>query len=462
MAGTKAQQLNLLEGPLFVKIIRFVLPLILTNLLQTFYNAADMIVVGLSDVPGALGAIGTTGAMINLILVLFTGLSVGANVVVARCIGAGDREKTEKAVHTALVVSVIFGFAGCALGQAVCRPVLILLGDEGHILELACLYSRIYFAGAPLLSVTNFCIAILRAKGDTKTPLVVLTISGLTNVVLNLFFVLVCDMSVDGVSLATVIANGLSAVVLVAKLLKADDWCRVYFRKLKLDRSSFLEIVRVGVPAGLSSVMFSISNMIIQSSIIGINNRMYPGESAVIDGNAAASNLEGFAYMATNSVYQASVTFTSQHYGAGKYKRIGKVIVNCYLSTFLVGAFFCGLIFLFQKPLLGLYVSDPRALEVAFTRNKVVLSTYCLLALMEVGTGIIRGLGKNFLSTVINLVGICVFRVVWVSCVFPLYPTLECVYISYPITWVLTTVVEFFIILHVWRKLLKRETVPVN
>jgi len=451
-------QVNLLEGNLFRKMLIFAFPLILTNLLQMLYNAADMIVVGMSDVPGALGSIGTTGAMINLILNLFIGFSVGANVVVARWIGAGEREETEKSVHTSLCVSVIFGLGGCLLGQLVCRPTLILLGDEGHILELATLYSRIYFAGAPFLSITNFCIAIFRAKGDTKTPLYVLSASGILNVLLNLFFVLVLGMSVDGVALATVIANVVSAVVLLWKLHKDDDWCRFYFQKLRLHKKAFLDILYVGIPAGIQGALFSLSNMLIQSSVTGINNRLYPGGSAVIDGNAAGGNIEGFAYTTTNAIYQASVTFTSQHYGAGKIKRIGKVMKNSYLITFLVSVLAGGLILLFKNFLIGLYVSEPAALDVAILRTDIMMSTYFLLAFMEVGSGVLRGMGRSITSTVVSLMGACVFRVVWILVIFPLFPTLECIYLSYPISWGLTAAVSFTCGQMVWRKELKRQT----
>jgi len=457
MATVKTQNTNLLEGPLFSKIVRFVLPLICTNLLQMVYNAADMIVVGMSPVEGALGAIGTTGAMISLVLNVFIGFSVGANVVVARWIGAGEEENTRRAVHTAMCTAVIAGVFGCVLGQIICRPILVMLGDEGHILELAVLYSRIYFAGAPFMSVTNFCIAILRAKGDTKTPLYVLSVSGFCNVVLNLFFVLCCNMSVDGVSLATALSNLLSTVILVIKLSREESWCRFEFRRFRIHVRSLLDILYVGIPAAVQSALFSISNMTIQSAIIGINNTMYPGGSAVIDGNAASGNLEGFCYTATNSVHQAAVTFTSQHYGAGKLKRISSVMKNCYLISCIVAIFCSGSILLFQKPLLSLYVDAPGAFEAGFIRNGIMLSTYFLLALMEIGTGLLRGLGKSVTSTVISLFGACVFRLVWIKFVFPSFNSLQSIYISYPISWALTAVVGFGFFIHYWKKAIRKQ-----
>jgi putative MATE family efflux protein len=450
------QQPNLLEGPLFKRMLLFILPLMLTNLLQMLYNAADMIIVGMSDVSGAIGAIGTTGAMINLILNTFIGFSVGANVVVARHIGAGEEEETSKAVHTAILVGLIFGFVGGALGFAVCRPMLILLGDEGHVLELATLYSRIYFAGAPFISLTNFFVAIFRAKGDSKTPLVVLSLSGLTNVLLNLFFVLVCHMSVDGVSLATVLSNVLSAVVLFSILRKEASWCHVSWKKFRICSRAFRKILYVGIPAGLQGALFSISNMLIQSSVTGINNRLYPGGSAVIDGSAASGNLENFAYTATNAVYQGAVTFTSQTYGAGNLPRVAKVRRNSYIITFLIASLCTVLILSCQDFLIGLYVDEAPAVETARLRIQIMMCLYFLLAFMEVGSGVLRGLGRSLTSTVVSLLGACVFRVVWIVFIFPLYPTLECIYWSYPISWILTATASFLCGEYVYRKELRK------
>ena len=326
-----SREINMLEGPLLSKIFAFVLPLMLTNLLQMCYSAADMIIVGLSDVEGAIGAIGTTGALINLILNVFAGFAIGTSVVVARNIGKGDRQATESAVHTSLLIGLISGVACAAIGLVICRPILASMGAQGHILDLATLYTNIYFAGVPFLALTNFEIAILRAKGDTRTSLYILASTGVINVVLNLFFVLVLDMSVDGVALATTISNAASMALLAIRLLNDEGWCRLSFKKLRIDRRAMFEIIRDGLPAGVQGALFSFSNMLIQSSVIGINNTVCPGGSDIIDGNAAAANLESLAYVAAASVSQASVTFTSQHFGAGKFRRMGRVMANCYL-----------------------------------------------------------------------------------------------------------------------------------
>ena len=350
------------------------------------------------------------------------------------------------------------------VGLFVGRSILKLLGDEGHVLELASLYTRIYFAGTPFLAVSNYLIAILRAKGDTRTPLYILTATGLLNVGMNLFFVLVMKMSVDGVAYATVIANAANVVILGIVLMRDPGWCRVEFKKLRITGSAMKEIVRDGLPAGIQGMLFSLSNMLIQSTIIGINNATCPGGSAVIDGNAAATNLEGFAYVATNTVYQAAVTFTSQHHGAKKYKRIGTVMRCCYFVTALVAITAAAILLIFRHPLLGLYIQDGNeiALETAYTRFYINIAPYVTLAFMEVGSGVLRGLGKSTLSTVISLLGSCVFRLLWIYLIFPLCPQLWMVYLSYPISWSLTALTHFTVSMIVRRRCMRMYPEPEN
>ncbi len=450
----KSKDIQMLEGPLLGKVFLFALPLMATNLLQMLYNAADMIVAGMSGVEGAIGSIGTCGAMINLILNIFSGFAIGTNVVVARNIGRGDREATSASVHTSLVMATLFGVVCTGVGLLVSRPILKLLGDEGHVLELASLYTRIYFCGAPFLAISNYMIAILRAKGDTRTPLYVLTGTGLLNVGMNLFFVLVLHRSVDGVAYATVIANVANVILLGIVLMRDTGWCKLEFKKLRIEREAMKEIIRDGLPAGVQGALFSLSNMLIQSTIIGLNNAACPGGSSIIDGNAAATNLEGFAYVATNSVYQASVTFTSQHHGARKYKRIGTVMRCCYFVTAMIAVAAAVILLTLRRPLLGLYIQsgDPLALEAAYTRFNVMIVPYFTLAFMEVGSGVLRGLGKSTTSTVISLMGSCVFRLIWIWFIFPLWPTLTMVYLSYPISWSLTALTHFIFSMVVRRR----------
>ncbi|MBQ1520412.1 MAG: MATE family efflux transporter [Clostridia bacterium] len=453
----RSRDINMLEGPLFGKIFFFALPLIITNMLQVFYNAADMVVAGMSNVEGAIGSIGTTNAMINLIVNIFMGFSVGTNIVVARNIGKKDPEAISGAVHSSLIVGLITGVICAVIGFFISRPVLEMLGDEGHILDLASLYTRIYFAGVPFIALSNYLIAIFRAKGDTSTPLAVLAGTGLLNVGLNLIFVLVLGMSVDGVAIATVMANVASTIILGLILMKDAGPCRLYLKKLRLQKTAVKEIIRDGLPAGVQGALFSVSNMLIQSTIIGFNNRLCPGGSDVIDGNAAASSLEGFAYVAQNSVYQASVTFTSQNFGAGQYKRIGKVMKCCYALTAMIAVIAAGVLLGFHKPLLALYVDAPLALETAMTRMNVMLIPYFLLAFMEVGSGILRGLGRSTTSTLISLIGTCVFRIIWIYTVCRAVDELWIVYLSYPISWGMTAATHFIFSETIRRKHLKES-----
>lgn len=460
MTFTRRTDLNLLEGPLLPKILKFIFPLILTNLLQTLYQAADMIVVQLSGVPGAIGAIGTCGAMLNFLINVFIGFAVGANVVVAREIGKGNRGNTQRAVHTALAVSVLFGLAGLTLGLCFCRPILILLGDEGEVLRLATLYATIYCIGAPAMSLTNYAAAILRAKGDTKTPLMVLSFSGLANVLMNLFFVLVMGMSVDGVAIATVLSNVISGVWMVACLARDPGWCRFQFRKLRVSKREFFDIIRIGVPAGIQGSLFSLSNMIIQSSVVSLNNAQFPGGSAIIDGNAAGTSLEHFVYVASNSVYQAAITFVSQHLGAGKFRRMRTVIWECYVVGAAIATIGGLLLSVFGRNLLLLYIQDEASIEIGMIRLLICMPPYCLLSAMEIGSGVLRGLGHSVTSTVISLFGACFLRILWIYFVFPLDPTYQMVMYSYPITWGATALLQYLFGLRVRHRLPKVDVTP--
>lgn len=444
---------DLLHGPLLGKIFAFVLPLVVTNLLQNLYNAADMIVVGLSNVDGAIGSIGTTTAMISAVINLFMGFAVGSSVMVARAIGERNERKTSNAVHTSMLVGLVSGLFTMVLGLLMSRRMLILLGDKGHILELAALYTRIYFMGVPFIAMTNFLIAVFRAKGDTKTPLVVLTLTGLLNVGLNLLFVLAFHMSVDGVALATAIANFASMVALGWILHNDEGWCRLQFSRIRLEKYSLKGIIYNGLPAGIQGVLFSLSNMLIQSNIIAINNRLCPGGSDIIDGNAAGASIESFAYVSTNSVCQAAVTFTSQHYGAHMVKRIRKVIRDCYFVSFLIAESISLLILLFRIPLVRIYVSAPMAVEAATTRLFYMLFLYFTLAAMDTGSGIVRGLNRPILSTVITLMGSCVLRIVWIATAVRANQTLPMVYLSYPISWGVTGLCHLCVSIYVTRKM---------
>ena len=456
------------EGPIFTRVLAFCIPIMITNLLQVFYNAADMMVVSLSPVKDAVGAVGTTGSFISLITNIFIGFATGANVVVAKNIGAGREERVSRATHTSLVMSLIFGAVSSVIGLCISRPVLSLMGAQGTLLDLAITYTKVYFLGIPFIATTNYLIAIFRAKGDTKTPLFVLSLSGIINVILNYVFVVFCHLSVEGVAIATVTANAVSTLVLLWRLTKDDGPCRFSFKKLCFDKKAFKDILHVGIPAGLQGSLFSLSNMMIQSSIIQVNNILCPPGSAydaVVNGNAAAANLDGFVYTAQNSVYQGAITFTSQNNGAKKYERIYRIIGSCYILGALFALVTALVIFFARVPLLSLYgVRDAAegtlehiAYNTAMTRMYWVSLPYFTIPFMEIGSGVVRGLGKSISSTIISLAGACLLRVVWLMTVFKAYPTLEIIYVSYPVSWIITGAVLLVYALSVIKKYIKHR-----
>ncbi len=457
------------EGSIFSKLLFFVLPIMATNLLQTFYNAADMMVVSLSSEANAVGAIGTTTSFISLVVNLFIGFSVGANVVVARAIGANDGAGAKKAVHTALLIGLMLGLLGCGIGLLVARPVLSLMGNQDNLLDLAVKYTQIYFLGIPFLALTNYLSAIFRAKGDAKTPLVILSISGAINVLLNLFFVLVLKMSVEGVALATTASNILSVVLLIWKLSRDQDMTTFSFSDLRLDKESFAEIVRIGLPAGIQGSLFSLSNMLIQSSVVSVNNASVPAGTKyqpIVNGNAASANLMNFIYAAMNAVPQGAVTFTGQNMGAKKPERVKPILYNCFLNTLMIAFVFTAVLLLLKEPLFALYgvkkgaegSLERMAFDAANLRMWIIGAPYFLFGLMDDCSGVLRGLGKSLLSTIISLIGTCLLRVVWLLVFFPMNPTLPMIFICYPITWILTGGVDFIVIQILMKKILRNQT----
>jgi len=457
------------NGPLLGKILVFVLPLMLTNLLQTFYNAADMIVVGLSSEPDAVGAIGTTGAFTSLLVNLFIGLSVGANVVVARHIGAGEHDRASIAVHTSTMIGLALGVFGAVLGFFISRPVMLLLGNQGRLLDLSVTYVRFYFGALPFHALSNYAIALHRAKGDTRTPLIVLSLSGLLNVGLNLFFVLVCDMSVEGVALATAIAAAVSAAVLYGNLARDKGPCHFSFKMLRFDACETKKILLIGIPSGIQGALFAISNMMIQSSIITVNNSAFDPSAAyqpVVKGNAAAANIATFGNTALSAAGHACVSFTSQNLGAKNYARVKRVAAMGTLLLSLVGGIATLLLLLLRDPLFAIYGVKEGTDELsricysaACTRALYMWPYYILHAFMTCGSDVLRGLGKSMLATVSSLVGSCVLRIVWIYTVFRAFPTLGMIYVSYPVTWGVTAVVLYIFMWREFRKLGRKDPV---
>ena len=442
-------EMDMTTGHLLPKVLAFSGPLVLTGILQLLYNAADIVVVGRFAGPQALAAVGSTGALINLLVNVFMGLSVGASVVVARAYGAGNQHAVSTGVHTAITVAAIAGVLVGVLGFTACHPLLKWMGSPDDVLDMATLYMRIFFIGMPANMLYNFGAAILRAVGDTRRPLYYLTVSGILNVLLNLLLVVVFHMGVAGVAIATVASQVMSMTLVIICLIRSDGPIHLDCRKLRIHLRQLGEIVRVGLPAGLQGSLFSISNVLIQSSVNSFG-------SMVMAGNSAGSNLEGFVYTSMNAIHQADLTFASQNLGAGKFRRVQRVMWVCMGTVTAIGLGM-GLVFLaFGNQLVSIYNSAPEVVYYGMARLKIILPTYFLCGLMDVMVGQLRGVGYSIMPMLISLTGACLLRVVWIYTVFAANPTLEVLYISYPISW-FVTVATHLVCYMIWgRKRLKR------
>lgn len=454
MDNTKEKNNDLTSGPLTIKIIKFIIPLMLTGILQLLYNAADSIVVGHYDGSSALAAVSSVGALINLLVNAFMGLSVGAAVVVAQDYGAKDYEGVSKTVHTSYLISIIGGIVVGAIGLIFSRQFLIWMGSPEDVLPLSTEYLMIYFAGTPANMAYNFGASILRSVGDTKRPLYFLTISGLVNIVLNLVLVIVFHMGVAGVAYATIISQILSAVMVIVYMMKSKDCVRFVPKNMRIYGDKLKKMLYIGLPAGFQGTVFSLSNVVIQSAVNSFG-------SLVMAGNGAASSLEGFTYTAMNSVYQASLTFVGQNVGAKKYDRINKVQGVCLVLVTIIGLVFGVTTYCLGEPLLSIYLpNDPEAIPYGIIRMSYIALPYFLCGMMEVMVGGQRGMGMSFIPMINALLGSCVLRIVWISTVFAADPTLFTLYISYPISWIVTTLahtVFYFVKLHSLKKKARLE-----
>ena len=444
---TGRYEMDMTTGPLIPEILKFSGPLVLTGILQLLYNAADIVVVGRFAGAASLAAVGSTGSLINLIINVFMGLSVGASVMVAKHFGAGDRQAVENGVHTAITVAIMAGILVGVFGFVMARPLLRLMDSPPDVLDLASLYMRIFFLGMPANMLYNFGAAILRAVGDTRRPLYFLSISGLVNVFLNLFFVIVFHMDVAGVALATIISQIISAVLVILCLIHSDGLVHLNLRALRIEKRAMKEILRVGLPAGFQGSLFSISNVLIQSSINSF-------QSVAMAGNAASSNLEGFVYTAMNAIHQADITFASQNYGAGKARRVNQVMWACLATVSVIGLALGFGVLALGTPLLSIYNQDPEVIAFGLKRMRIILPTYFTCGMMDVMVGQIRGIGYSIMPMIVSLTGACLFRIVWILTIFavPQYHTLEVLYLSYPASWVLTFSIHMICYLLVRKK----------
>ena len=434
--SSRKYEMDMCNGALFSKILMFSIPLILSGILQLLFNAADMVVAGRFAGSVALGAVGATSSLINLLINVFVGMSVGTNVLVAHFYGANRQEELSQTVHTSIALSLISGVILGIGGYVLASPLLSLMGTPDDILPHAVIYMQIYFIGVPGMLLYNFGSAILRAVGDTKRPLYYLLFAGVINVILNVFFIVVTGMGVEGVALATILSQFVSAGLVIRCLIAEQGAYHLELRQIRLYGDKVVRILRVGLPAGFQGAVFSISNVLIQSSVNSFG-------SIAVAGNTAASNLEGFVYNAMNSFHQTALSFTSQNMGAKKFDRVKKIMWICVACVTVTGAVMGWAGILFADELLSIYSTDAEVIFYGHKRLLIILSMYFLCGVMDVMVGSIRGMGYSIMPMIVSLLGACGLRVVWIFTIFQLSRSLETLYISYPITWTVTLLVHF-------------------
>jgi putative MATE family efflux protein len=442
----KKQKLDMLNGSIWNKLPVFALPIAATGILEQLFNASDIAIVGnfaQTDKTVAVAAVGANSPIIGLILNLFIGIALGANVVIANAIGRDDRQTVQKAVHTSMVVSVIGGVLVAIIGELIAEPLLTVLNVPDDVLELALLYLRIYFLGMPVILLYNFEAAIFRSIGETKMPLIALTLSGILNVLLNLFFVIVLKMSVNGVATATVLANIVSAGILYIKLVKSDKYIKVEFKKLRIDGKVFAKIMQIGLPAGIQSAVFAVANIVIQGAINSLG-------TTVIAASSAAFNIEIIAYNVMNSFSQACTTFVGQNFGANKIDRCKKTLFLCLIEDAIASGTAILIVLITGKFLLSIFNNNPEVIEIGYTRLVIIFIAYIFSMLYEVMSGYLRGFGFSLVPAILTTVGVCVLRIIWINTVFPANRTFVTIMTAYPVS-LATTAVLIFIALIIYR-----------
>lgn len=442
----KKQKLDMLNGSIWNKLPVFALPIAATGILEQLFNASDIAIVGnfaQTDKTAAVAAVGANSPIIGLILNLFIGIALGANVVIANAIGRDDRQTVQKAVHTSMVVSVIGGVLVAIIGEIIAEPLLTALNVPNDVLELALLYLRIYFLGMPVILLYNFEAAIFRSIGETKMPLIALTLSGILNVLLNLFFVIVLKMSVNGVATATVLANVVSAGILYIKLVKSDKYIKVEFKKLRIDGKVFAKIMQIGLPAGIQSAVFAVANIVIQGAINSLG-------TVVIAASSAAFNIEIIAYNVMNSFSQACTTFVGQNFGANKIDRCKKTLFLCLIEDAIASGTAILIVLITGKFLLSIFNNNPEVIEIGYTRLVIIFIAYIFSMLYEVMSGYLRGFGFSLVPAILTTVGVCVLRIIWINTVFPANRTFVTIMTAYPVS-LATTAVLIFIALIIYR-----------
>ena len=442
---TTKNEVDMIHGPLAGKILRFAVPLALSSMLQQLFNAADLAVVGRFTNPQAMAAVGSNASVVSLLISLFIGLSVGANVVVGNLIGAGRRDRLNAAVHTIITVALISGVFLAVFGNLAARPILVLMGAPENVLNLAVLYLRIYFLGMPMITLYNFASAILRSKGDSRRPFIAMVIAGVLNVLLNLFFVIVLHLHVIGVALATVLSNCLSGGLMVWFLMHEEKAFRLSLRRLRIDPAILRKIVSIGLPAGVQGMVFSLSNVVIQSAVNSFG-------ADCIAGMTAGQNFDFISYCLLNAFAQACVTFTSQNYGAGdeaRCRRVWRISMGMGVGIDIV---FIAILYLFRYQVLHLFTTEQEVIRYAMIRVNYAFILHFLCATYEITGGALRGMNRSTIPALISIFGTCAARLLYVHFFFPMYRTPEVLILVYPVTWILTTIAMNTIYLLVRRK----------
>ena len=426
-------EIDMCNGPILSRMLRFSIPLMCSSVLQLLFNAADIVVVGRWAGDNSLAAVGSNTALIGLLTNLFVGLAVGANTLAAKSFGARDRDELHRVVHTSILLSILSGVLLAVVGFFGARTILTWMQTPDNVLGLAALYLRIYFLGMPATMVYNFGAALLRAEGDTQRPLYYLSLAGVVNIVLNLFFVIVCHLDVAGVAIATVISQCISASLVLRCMVKDTGPLHLDLRKLQIHSRTMRKILQVGLPAGFQGILFSLSNVVIQSSVNTF------GE-VIMAGNSAAANIEQFVYVSMNAMYQATISFVSQNYGAGNYHRIRRIVIRAQICVLVVGLILGNLATLFGRGLLAIYTTSPAVIDAGLIRMRIICTTYAICGMMDVMVGGLRGIGYSVMPMLVSLVGACGLRLVWIATIFqlPRFHTIQMLYWSYPVSWTIT------------------------
>ena len=448
----KSYEIDMLNGALLPKILLFAVPLALSSILQLLFNAADVIVLGRYVSAEALAAVGSTSSFVNLLVNFFIGISVGVNVMVGQSYAKHNDSMVFDVVHTAIGSSIVAGIIFIFVGIGLSEPLMILMGSPDEVRYMSVLYLQIYFIGMPFILLYNFGAAILRAVGDTKRPLYYLLFAGVVNVVLNLYFVIEWNMGVAGVAIATSVSNLISALLVLRTLMKEKGILRVELRKVRIDPKVLIRICKIGLPAGLQSCFFSISNMVIQSSINSFG-------TIAMAGSTAASNIENFVYSGMNAVYQANLSFTSQNVGAGRYSRINRILGACIAACTILGLPLQTLACIFGPQLLSIYNNDPDVIASGLERLLIICGTYVLCGYGDVLVGSLRGMGDAFTPMIITLAGVCGLRIVWILTILNIFPSLFVLYLCYPVSWIVTALFQLSHFAKIRRKFPKTDAV---